>query len=396
MLRHLFTLIWNRKRANALLITEIFFAFVVLFVLGSLLLDNYRKYTAPLGFAYEHVWMVDLDPNGQPVSKQDANFTRLIQHLRAMPGVRNVERTRSNTPFSFSDSQVDLTVDGKEVGSDSYYVGDEMDKVLDLRLAEGRWFDRRDEVATHQPVVITPETRQALFANGPALGKLIRTKDDELQVVGVLATPFRSRGEFQEIAPALFHRSEALVSPKDSVNFDQPKLLIRVQPTATAELEQRLAKEVAATTGGWKTTVTTLTEERAIRMKFALAPMGMMVLVCGFLIINVALGLFGVLWYNISQRRAEIGLRRAVGASAGIISAQFLGEVLVVTTFGLVLGLLVAAQFPLLGVMNIKPAVYLAGMGVASVLVYMLTALCALYPSRLAAGIRPAVALRED
>lgn len=396
MIRHLFTLIWNRKRANFLLITEIFFAFVVLFVLGSLLLDNYRKYTAPLGFTYDHVWMVNLDPNGQPVGKQDANFTRLMQHLRAMPGVRNVERTRSNTPFSFSDSQTDLEVDGKSTSTDIYYVGDDMHNVLGLQLAEGRWFDRRDEAATRQPVVITPETRRALFGDGPAVGKVLRNSDEEMVVVGVLATPFRARGEFQEIAPATFHRSIPLVSPTDSVNFDRPKMLVRVQPTATAELEQRMTKEIAAVTGGWKPTVVTLQEERAVRMKFALTPMVGMLLVCGFLIVNVVLGLFGVLWYNINQRRAEIGLRRAIGATGGAISGQFLGEVLVVTTFGLVLGLVVAAQFPLLGVLSIRLPVYLTAMLLATILIYVLTALCALYPSLLAARIRPAVALREE
>ncbi|SHM02457.1 ABC transporter permease [Hymenobacter psychrotolerans] len=397
MIRHLFTLIWNRKRANFLLVAEIFFAFVVLFVLGSLLVDNNRKYTAPLGFTYEHVWQIDMDPNGQPISRQDATFQRLMQHLKAMPGVRSVAATRSNTPFSFSDSSTEFKAGSKSTSSDIYSGGDDMQDVLSLELAEGRWFTPRDEVATRPPLVISQEAREALFANEPALGKIVRTQDDqEFQVVGVLATPYRGRGEFQELKPAIFRRSESLVDPKDSTNFDRPRLLIRVQPTATAELEQRITKEVAAVTGGWKTTVTTLPEQRATRMKLALAPMGGMVLVCGFLIFNVALGLFGVLWYNISQRRAEIGLRRAIGATGSRISAQFLGEVMVVTTFGLAFGLLVAAQFPLLGVMGIQLPVYLASMGLATILIYVLTAICAFYPSRLAAGVRPAVALREE
>ncbi|WP_022822806.1 ABC transporter permease [Hymenobacter norwichensis] len=397
MIRHLFTLIWNRKRANFLLVAEIFFAFVVLFVLGSLLVDNYRKYTAPLGYTYEHVWRVDMDPNGQPISRQDATFQRLIQHLKSMPGVRSVASTRSNTPFSFSDSSTDFKADSKSTNSDIYSAGDDMQDVLSLELAEGRWFNRHDEVAAHPPLVISQEARQALFADEPAVGKIVRAMDDkEFQVVGVLASSYRGRGEFQELEPAIFQRSENLVDPKDTTNFDRPRLLIRVQPTATAELEQRITKEIAAVTGGWKTTVTTLPEERTTRMKFALAPMGGMVLVCGFLIFNVALGLFGVLWYNISQRRAEIGLRRAIGATSSRISAQFLGEVMVVTTFGLAFGLLVAAQFPLLGVMGIRLPVYLASMGLATVLIYVLTAICALYPSQLAASVRPAVALREE
>jgi len=396
MLRHLFTLIWNRKRANFLLIAEIFSAFVVLFVLGSLLVDNYRRYTAPLGFTYEHVWRIDLDPSGEPAARQDATFTQLIQHLKAMPGVRGVARSRSNTPFSFSDSQTELHVEGKDLGSDRYFGSDDLADVLQLQLAEGRWFDRRDDAATRPPIVISREARQALFPNSPALGKIVHANDQELQVVGVLATTYRGRGEFQEPAPATFWRSEPLLADADTTHLDQPLLLVRVQPTATAELEQRMTKEIAAVTGGWKSTVTTLPEERTTRMKFALAPMAAMVLVGLFLILNVALGLFGVLWQTINQRRAEIGLRRAIGASAGAISGQILGEILVVTTFGLALGLLVAAQFPLLGAFGVHVGVYLMAMPLATGLIYVLTTLCALYPSRLAAGIHPAVALREE
>ena len=399
MLRHLFTLIWNRKRANALLIAEIFFAFVVLFVLGSLLVDSYRRYTMPLGYQYKQVWYVAMDPGNEPAARQDATFLRVIRSLKAMPGVHSVSTTLYNTPFSFSDSSGDIKVNGRNANCDRYAGGDDMADVLQLQLAEGRWFDRRDDVATRKPVVISSETRAALFPTGPALGQIItstNTTDGEMQVVGVLATTYRARGEFQEPKPAYFRRSQPLMADADTTHLDKPLLLVRVQPTATAELEQRMTKEIAAVSGGWKAAVGTLAEERTVRMKFALAPMGAMGLVGLFLIINVALGLFGVLWQTINQRRAEIGVRRAMGATAGRISAQILGETLVVTTFGLGLGLVVAAQFPLLGVMDMKTGVYLTAMLLATGLIYALTTLCALYPSRLAAGIHPAVALREE
>ncbi|MBC8081884.1 MAG: FtsX-like permease family protein, partial [Hymenobacter sp.] len=146
----------------------------------------------------------------------------------------------------------------------------------------------------------------------------------------------------------------------------------------------------------WTSSITPLAEERATQLKTGLAPLVALVLVCVFLIINVALGLFGVLWQTISQRRGEIGVRRALGATAGTISGQIVGEILVVTTFGLGLGLLVAAQFPLLGVLGVPAGVYGTAMLLATGGLYALTFVCALYPSRLAAGIRPAVALREE
>ena len=57
-----------------------------------------------------------------------------------------------------------------------------------------------------------------------------------------------------------------------------------------------------------------LSEKRTSINYFTLVPMIVLLIVACFLVINVALGLFGVMWYNINQRRGEIGLRRAIGA----------------------------------------------------------------------------------
>ena len=102
MLRHLVTLMWNRRQANALLITEIFFAFIVLFVVGSALAYNQQNYRTPLGFDYEQVWQVDLDAGNdqRPDRELAATQRQIVQRLQTLPGVRAVARTSSNTPFS--------------------------------------------------------------------------------------------------------------------------------------------------------------------------------------------------------------------------------------------------------------------------------------------------------
>ena len=58
MIRHVFKLIWNRKRTNFLMMTEIFVSFLVLFAvvaLGVYTADNWRR---PLGFSIDRVWSV--------------------------------------------------------------------------------------------------------------------------------------------------------------------------------------------------------------------------------------------------------------------------------------------------------------------------------------------------
>ncbi len=63
MIKHLLKIIWNRKRVNGLILTEIVLSFLVLFgviVMATLYTVNYRR---PLGFSVERVWSVGVDPH---------------------------------------------------------------------------------------------------------------------------------------------------------------------------------------------------------------------------------------------------------------------------------------------------------------------------------------------
>lgn len=394
MIQHLFTLIWNRRRANFLLIVEIFLAFVVLFVVASLLVNYQQRYRAPLGFAYEDVWRVSLDPGAQPKAEQYATGQQVIQRLRSLPGVLALTRTQSNTPFLDSHNVGDVYRPGNEsaaININEYSVDDDGQRVLGLHVEEGRWFDRRDEASARAGVVISRDLEERLFPKESAVGKLLHRGGGEKVVIGVVA-PYRADGDLAALKGAVFLR----IGLRDTTFQSMSPLLVRMRPGAGAALERQMTTEILAIGKGWNVGVTTLPEQRAQQLKRVLTPIVALVLACVFLVVNVALGLFGVLWQTINQRRGEIGLRRAIGASSGRISGQILGEILVVTTFGLVLGVLVAVQFPLLGVLDVRPDVYAQAMLLATGLVYVLTTLCALYPSRLAAGIHPAVALREE
>ena len=395
MIRHLFTLMWNRKRANSLLVLEIVLAFVVLFAVGSnavYLWDNYR---APLGFDYQHVWQVQCNPGGQPRREQFGTFQQIVRQVRATPGVLSVARSSENVPYSSNMMSGNIVMgagpDRRECTSADYLsMGPELPALMHLTLREGRWFDARDAASNHRPVIITESLRDVLFRPGePVLGRLL-TDPKNSQIVGV-SGPYRIDGELREPRPGIFQ----YVGPQDTTAALNT-LLVRVQPGAGAVLEKKISDDIRAASPTWSSTIAPLTELRQGQFKQQLALPIVEGIVCLFLLVNVALGLLGVLWLNINQRRAELGVRRALGATGAAISGQVLGEILVLTTFGLLLGLLVAAQFPLLGVFSVKTSVYLTAMGLAAAGLYLLAAGCALYPGRLAAGIQPAVALREE
>jgi putative ABC transport system permease protein len=382
---------WNRRRANALLILEIFLAFVVLFAVGTIgtsLWDNYRR---PLGFRYDNVWEVDYSPGTQTGAAQLATLQRVVARLKATPGVQSVAVTYSNTPFSDNDSRTSLNENTLR-NINRYQVGPELRELLGLELVAGRWFDQRDQVPGAHPVLVIDERLQrALYPGGEsAVGQLMPQTTPPPRIIGVVRA-YRTDGELKEPHPAMFYP----LFLADTTGIPQ-SLLVRVAPGSGAALEKRMSDDIRRLGPGWATSIRTLDEMHSTQFKQVITQPLLVSVMSVFLLINVALGLFGVLWLAISARRAELGVRRALGAPAGAIASLIVGETLALTTFGLVLGLLVAVQFPLLGAFGERTSVYLTAMGLATGALYLLALVCALYPSQLAARIQPAVALREE
>lgn len=140
-----------------------------------------------------------------------------------------------------------------------------------------------------------------------------------------------------------------------------------------------------------------LDRARKSHMRLVLAPMAAASLVAVFLIIMVGLGMVGVLWQNVSRRTKEIGLRRALGGTAGDVHRQVLGELLVIATAGLLLGMAVVVQLPLLEIVDwMSPGVFTVGLIVSLLVMYGLTIAAGLYPSWLATKVQPAGALHYE
>jgi predicted permease len=128
------------------------------------------------------------------------------------------------------------------------------------------------------------------------------------------------------------------------------------------------------------------------------AVMLLLVAFAGLALFLSALGIYGVLAYDVSQRTREIGVRSAIGASRGQIAGLILRQGVWTVGIGVVLGLIGAALLSrsmttlLFNVRPTDPAVYAA---VSFVLIAV--ALVASYlPARRAARIDPLIALRDE
>ncbi|SEW05392.1 putative ABC transport system permease protein [Chitinophaga sp. YR573] len=388
MYRHLFKLIWNKRKQNFLLMSEMLVSFLVIFAVFTLLVYYYQNYKKPMGFDYEHVWVIsysngDKNPNGDSLK---LFYEILKRDIRAMPEVKAVGQMSPNIPFSSNSMQNGFRYKGKVVESvNDYKVDDSYKDVLHLKILEGRWFNKGDAVAHTRPVLINNGLREKLFGKEPVVGKII----EDRQIIGVVADT-KFKGDYTSAGFASYSRIDT-----SNIHWID-RLLVNVTADAGPAFEGRLYKKVAGYIENSNVEIEHLVNKRKSINYFALVPIIVLSIVSCFLIINVALGLFGVLWYNINRRRGEIGLRRAIGATGRSVASQLVIESMILATFSLIIGTFFAVQFPLLNVFDLPTSVYMTALVLSIIFIYLLVLICAFYPGRQAAAIYPAVALHEE
>lgn len=406
MIRHLLKLVWNRKRMNALIILEIFFSFLVVFVVGTLglyLWDNVRQ---PLGFSYTDVWTAGI--NMQQTSddtflpEQVETFKRLLAETQALPEVESAAGVMI-VPYSTGNITGVWRFDGRPVETDFNEVTQDFAQAMSLTLVQGRWFQKGDEALAWQPVVINAAMARTVFGAADPIGKRFGdpSKDDpepERRVIGVVSE-FRKGGELSGPGNYTFILTKLGAGTAGNPRSGRPprNLVIKVRPGTPPAFEEELSKRLQAVAPAWSFEVKPLTAARASSFRFRLTPLIMGGVVALFLMLMVGLGLIGVLWQNLLQRTREIGLRRAAGASRSSVHAQVLWEQLILTSFGVLLGAVLVIQIPLLDLIGfIRPGIFLGGIVLAMLMIYLLAALCALYPSTMASRVQPAEALRYE
>jgi putative ABC transport system permease protein len=281
---------------------------------------------------------------------------------------------------------MDFEYKGVNTISDVMFVDESLPSVFGLSVESGQWFHAEDTIGGITPVVITKHLANELFGQEDPLGKVVVGDNGKRKVVGVM-DHYRHKSAFQE-------DDNSMLAPAKA--WDNT-LLLKVKPAANnADYEAKLDHDLHQLGKDWGIEIQHLDNMKATQNKIILIPLLILTVVCGFLIFNVGLGLFGVLFQNISRRKGEIGIRRAIGATQTQVWRYFVGETLVIATFGVVLGVFFAAQIPLLHVLDVDTSVYLWGMFWAALSVYGIAIICSFYPSRQAAAIYPAVALHEE
>ncbi len=331
--------------------------------------------------------------------------------LRAIPGVKSVTWTnqvplgQSSTNTGFA-TRGDQSPDSTIVATVYTGPGSFVD-TLGLKLVEGRDLNDADvidvapETADFIPrsVIVTQAFARKIYPDAASvLGKPLyySTGDNPKMstIVGVverLQTPAaqsdpksEGKGEYSVIYPirALDQYTQYLVRT-------EPGQRSRVIAAAEQALGRRMEDRVLLPTY-------TLNELRARRYRADHALAGMLISVMVLLLLVTATGIVGMASLWVSQRRKQIGVRRALGARRIDILRYFLTENLLVTTAGIVGGIVLAMALNQLLVSQLElerlPLGYLP---IGACLLWLLGVLAVYGPAWKAASIPPAIATRS-
>lgn len=304
---------------------------------------------------------------------------------RSRPVKRIAPIVIGSAPVSFGSLSREVTI----LGSTSNFV-----EVRQLEMARGRFLPPGDPERGRPVVVLGEELARELFGRQQALGRWIRIGDRRFRVIGILANEGESLGaDLGDLAVIPVASAQAL--------FDSPALFrILVQAPSRSALpaaKERIRTIVRQRHEG-EDDITIITQDALLStfdkilhtLTLAVAGIAAVsLMVAGVLIMNVML-------VAVSQRTAEVGLLKALGADEQQILGLFVTEALLLAGIGTAIGLV--AAFSGVYLFNSQIEIFRLAVPlwapVAAVTVSLLTGLVfGLLPALRAARLDPVVAL---
>jgi len=329
---------------------------------------------------------------------------RLMQSLREIPGVTSVALSAS-TPFqgglpinAFTLENDTLPPGAPQPGAYRVLVTPGYLDTLGLKLVEGRFYEEADAVPTARPVFVVDQSfARKFFPNGSAIGGKFSfggrpaKPEDWPTVIGVVKDVPHNGVEEKSGNPFIYQ----VVRGGRPAGFTMFLRTDRPSGDAVTALRAKL-REIDPglplfEAGPLEEAVDSSFDNRRV----------VMMLLAAFAVLALflsALGIYGVLAYDVSQRTREIGVRSAIGASRGQISGLILKQGLWKGAIGVVLGLVGAvllSRYMTTLLFNVKPtdpAVY-ASVSFALIGVALLASY---FPARRASKIDPLIALRDE
>jgi predicted permease len=391
----------GKSRTGKVIVTLQMALCVVLLVGGGLLVRTLRNLqNIPLGFPVDGLVVFGVSPHIDSIPQGKAFYRELISKMRALPGVESVTIMEERLGSWWSDNS-DMTVDGKlpvvaNGGSRtvrSNVAGPDFFKTLGVPILAGRDFADSDTETSLPVGIINEEFAKRFLPNQNPLGHKIGTDNGKYQitVVGVVKNhKYRSIDE-EPIPMAWWMYAQIPIIGPETV-----ELRVHGEPLAILPAAQKALQQMDPNLPLLKPMAQRAQYEETISNQLLFARLAGFFAILG--VVLVATGLYGTLAYRVNNRTVEIGVRMAVGARRGQVVWMVLRDSLMLTAFGVAIGIpfaLLTGRALASSLYGVKPndaiTFVFAVLGIALVAIG-----ASMIPARRAANVDPLTALRSE
>lgn len=393
---------WMRR---TLVVSEIAIALVLLVGAGLLLRSLGRLFAIDPGFDGTHVLTMQVQESGHRFDDDGARarfFTQAVEVVRQVPGVISVGLT-SQLPLSgdFETYGIQFqsdTTDQPEAGL-RYAVSPGYFNTMHIPLRRGRLLDEHDVAGAPQAILISESFAKRKFPGLDPLGQRVRVGPDIGRADRPWGTIVGVVGDVKQTSLGLtdtdaFYTATAQFSWVDRAQ----SLVIRARGDAAA-LTPAIKNAIWSVDRDQPivrvATMDSLLATSEAQRRFVLILLEAFGLVA---LVLAAIGIYGVLSGNVTERIREIGVRIAVGATRADILGLVVRQGMTLTALGIAIGISGAALASqalialLFGISRLDPATYI---GVIVLLAGVSAVACGV-PAWRAARIDPATTLRGE
>jgi len=381
---------------NALVISEIGLACVLVVGAGLLIRSFMRLLDVNMGFNPEGTAAVRVDPNASYKTEEQRNayFTEVLRRVNDIQGITGAGMSDAiplghNRSWGVAAKGVQYTPETFPVGfpriiSEGYF------HAIGIPLKKGRDFSARDDKGTLNVIILNETCARNLWPGQDPIGKIV-AEDVDRTVVGVV-------GDVHHMSLEEGSGNEFYIPLRQIQDYGSVDLVVRTS-MSTAELGSRLREALLPIEPNLPTSNLRTMQSMVDR---AVSPRRFVVILLGgfaaFALVLASLGIYAVISYSVSQRTQEIGIRMALGASSEMLQKSILIQTLWLAAIGVVGGIVGswilarALSGMLFGVQPTDPVTF-------ACMVLILTAVACLagyLPARRASQIDPMVALRMD
>jgi predicted permease len=387
--------------ARVLVVSQVALSLVLLVAAVMFVRTMVNLSAVDLGFSGSRVLTMSLNPafaGNPPSNTHDQYWTRVLERVSALPGIRSASLSVL-TPLSGRDT-------GKFVNVSGYQPPSEMDRIVHLnhisedyfetfgiQLQAGRTFTQKDASNALKVVILNETAASEYFPGKDPIGQTLEfPKAGVYRVVGVVqdSKHMSVREEAPRFAYLLiWQRVDPIGRITLSVSSPQPQAPVAAM--VGREVRTIHANTLVSDVIGVKEQIdATLVSERLLStLAAAFSALALLL---------AAIGLYGILSYAVARRRAEFGVRMALGARPAHISWGLFRSVATQVGIGIAIGLPAAMvagralQGLLYEVTPGDPANYL----VSAAMLAMMAGVAAWLPARRACSIDPTEALRRE